>query len=981
MDHIPSGTITFLFTDIENSTEQWEKYPKEMNRAVITHDILLKGIIESNKGYIFKTVGDEFCVAFEKPLDALFTAIRCQENLLKQVWTPVNIKVRMGIHTGTAEERSGDYFGHTLNKTARLMSAGHGGQILISQTYEELIRDDLTEGVELKDLGSNYLKDIKRPEHIYQVSNATLIEDFPALRLKVVESTNLPLLLTSFIGRTHDIESITKMLVNYRLISLTGPGGVGKTRLAIEVSKLLINKFSNGIWFVDLYQVTELCGIYTKIAEILNVSDEPSIPLDQNIFHYLKRRECLIILDNCEHLIEESAEVSYLILEHCQNVKILSTSRESLKILGEVIFNVSSLSLPSFDITEPEVLTHYEAVQLFMERALSVNPQFHITDKNIPALIQICRWLDGMPLSLELAAEKTRIFGLLDIADRLQNRFQLLKTDNRITKPRQKTLKSLIDWSFDLLDIEEQTLLIKLAIFPGKWSTQIVEEICDDSFSLIVPEMSPLFEFVYNKTPANNKKNREIYSCQSQGVLELISNLVNKSLVNVETKDDETQYSLLESIHEYAREKLLSSNLMDTLKERYIKYYIIELEKNEAKIIHDANDEEFLKFTSEYKNIELALGWGINNKNLNDLGKRLVGALYFYWKCTGHIKDGLYWSEKYLALPDNDCDNKVKWKLLWGASIFAFFMVKREVAWDYIREEREISKSWGLEVIDALSYRVQQLLNLNDSPDLAYEMAQNSLTVFTKYNLIWWKTTMMINLSLIYDKRGQKREKEELLKEAMEIAHRTNQSNKIGVCSMNIADSEFNSGNYKRCIELYDEVLITFENNGSRLYQILVLNQLGRVYRNLGNIDKAYQYFIRSKNLCEELGFKVGLERVYCYLSQINILQGRDTEGKQLLCESLSFHKLRDYDNWDAVYMFTISEVLYELGYKEFIHNNIYLIEVIMKKFNSDFNKSDIEHFEEMKKGMRVNTAEVQPDISYEQFFEACIKLCETEFK
>ncbi len=476
---LPTGTVTFLFTDIEGSTRLWEQFPEAMQTALTRHDVLLRGIVESHGGGVIKSTGDGLHAVFNRATEGLAATLACQQALAGEVWTglPSPLRVRMGLHTGESELRDDDYFGSTLNRAARLMSIAAGGQALLSSATTELVLDQLPQGVVLQDLGEHRLKDLTRPEHVFQLSSPGLPTDFPPLRSLNTLPNNLPVQLTSFIGREDEMAEAKRLLATTRLLTLTGPGGTGKTRLSLQVAADVLDVFPDGAWLAELAPLSDPVLVSQTVASVLGVREQPGRPLVDTLIDYLRAKSLLLILDNCEHLIEACDQLVTSLLSACPRLKILPSSREALGIAGETTYRVPSLSLPDARHSTPEALMQCEAVHLFVERAQAVQPRFALTSRNLNATIQICRRLDGIPLALELAAARLRLFTVEQIAARLDDRFRLLTGGSRSALPRHQTLEALIDWSYDLLPEPEREALRRLSVFAGGWTFDAAEAI------------------------------------------------------------------------------------------------------------------------------------------------------------------------------------------------------------------------------------------------------------------------------------------------------------------------------------------------------------------------------------------------------------------------------------------------------------------------------------------------------------------------
>ncbi len=615
---LPSGTVTFLFTDIESSTSLWEMHPEEMKAVLARHDAILRQAVETNRGYIVKSTGDGIHAVFETAAGAIFATLAAQQALAADPWKeiyPHSLRVRMGVYTGEAEARSGDFYGPTLNRAQRLMAAGHGGQVLVSATTAELMRDTLPAEMELLDLGEHRLKDLVRSERVFQLVHPTIERSFPPIKSLDSFPNNLPVQLTSFIGREAELNQAGQKLSSTRLLTLLGSGGTGKTRLSLQLAADLQTTFPDGVWFVELAPVSDPALILQTIASVFGVREQMGMPLLEIILNYLRTKQMLLILDNCEHLIQACATLADQFLHAGPNIKILTSSREALGINGETIYRVPSLSLPDIAQVTMDTLVQYEAVQLFVERAITANPRFALTDKNAVSVAQICRRLDGIPLALELAAARITVFSADQIASRLDDRFKLLTGGSRTALPRQQTLRALIDWSYEILSEPERALLRGLSVFSGGWTFEAAEAIFSDL-----------------------------------DVLNLLTQLVNKSLVVVDDEGAATRYHLLETIRQYSREKLMDLGQLETTRTRYLDYFVEFAEQAEAKIDSLAVFEWLPRIEADYDNFRSALEWGLDHQIESAL--RLVSALVDFWFHRGRTVEGIYWTKEALGRLD-----------------------------------------------------------------------------------------------------------------------------------------------------------------------------------------------------------------------------------------------------------------------------------------------------------------------------------------
>ncbi|HLO34866.1 MAG TPA: adenylate/guanylate cyclase domain-containing protein, partial [Candidatus Deferrimicrobium sp.] len=485
----PAGTsaprgaaLTFLFSDVEGSTRLWELYPREMQGALERHEVLLRTAIVGTGGEVVKTTGDGLMAVFAAPLPAVTAAIDAQQALAAESWPATcPIRVRMGIHTGEAEARGGDYFGPAVNRTARIMAVGHGGQILLSGATAGLVEERLPVAVSLRDLGEHRLKDLGRPERLLQVTGRELPSEFPPLATLDRRPNNLPTQTSAFVGRDDVLRDVRGRLddASVRLVTLTGPGGTGKTRLALRAAADQIDRFTDGVFFVDLVSATDADGVLALIAAAVGLAETAERSPLNELRHQLRTQRVLLVLDNFEQ-VTVAAPVLLDLLADCPSLKLLVTSRQALRVRGENVVSVPPLSLPAAATraTTADELSQFEAIQLFVERARAVRSDFRLTDDNAAAVAEICRRLDGLPLAIELATARLNLFSPEALRDRLGSRLKLLGGGARDLPERQQTLRATIEWSYQLLEPAEQRLFELLSVFAG-CSVDAVEAVAE----------------------------------------------------------------------------------------------------------------------------------------------------------------------------------------------------------------------------------------------------------------------------------------------------------------------------------------------------------------------------------------------------------------------------------------------------------------------------------------------------------------------
>jgi predicted ATPase/class 3 adenylate cyclase/DNA-binding CsgD family transcriptional regulator len=611
---LPVGTVTFMLTDIEASTRLWESASEAMRAAVARHYELLDAAIALHGGVrpMEQGEGDSVVAAFPRASDALAASLDIQRAFHHESWPQrTSLKLRIALHTAEAQLRDeGNYFGQAVNRCARLRDVAHGGQVVLSRTTRDLVLDRLPDGAELADRGLHRLRDLGRPEHIFELRHPDLPGEFPALRSLDVLPNNLPGELTSFVGRRDELAKIEELLGGARLLTLAGSGGCGKTRLALQAAADSMDHHPDGVWWVELAPIEDpnlLPAALTGAIGLHEVAGQASI---KTLVKHLRERRALVVLDNCEHLLAACAELAAALLRACPSLTILTTSRSPLGVPGEKAWRVPSMSLPTETSREPiDALAQSDAVRLFIDRGVQVRPNFVVTAANAPAVAQICYDLDGIPLAIELAAARVRMMAPEQIARALGDRFHLLTGGSRTVMPRQQTLQASIDWSFELLTEGEKVLLRRLSVFAGGWTLDAAEEVCSGD------------------------------GIDRYALLDLLTGLVDKSLVTTDEQGSEMRYGLLESIRQYAAAGLAEAGEVQAVRGRHLDYYVRLAEGSEPELLRAGREDPVLRtLTDEVPNLRSALEWAATAEPSAAL--RIAASLHLFWLFTGRYHEG-----------------------------------------------------------------------------------------------------------------------------------------------------------------------------------------------------------------------------------------------------------------------------------------------------------------------------------------------------
>jgi predicted ATPase/class 3 adenylate cyclase len=620
---LPVGTVTFAFTDIEGSTIRWERDRAAMQEALRRHDDIVRSSVGANGGHVFKTIGDAFCSVFPRAETAVAAMLAVQREIAGQDFAAVGgLQVRAALHTGTADERDGDYFGPAVNRVARLLAIAHGGQVLVSGITGDLLEGLLTEETALYDLGRHRLKDLTQPERIYQLTAPGLARQFPALRSLDATPNNLPLQLTSFVGREAEVAEISALIARHRLVTIVGSGGVGKTRTAVQIGAHLLDGSGDGVWFIELAPLATGEYLPFTVAQAMGiVLPGDGRPLDL-LVAALRPKRALLIFDNCEHIVDAAAAAIAAILRACPRIGIVATSRQALGIAGESAYRMPSLAVPlaRAGAASAAETARYPAVGLFVDRALSVDNRFALSDDNVAVVTEICRRLDGIPLAIELAAARVKVLSPRQLRERLDERFRVLTGGSRDVLPRQQTLRALIDWSHELLDERERTLFRRLAIFVNGFTIESATAVCSGP------------------------------GLDEDEAFDSLASLVDKSLVLAEPDGDGLRYRMLESTHAFACERLEAAGEKLWCAGRHVRYLRDLFVAARTRLERSGRWSELERLLLvELENARVALDRAVESDDVVP-GSELLAAIGTGWSEIGLGADVLARFERFIPL-------------------------------------------------------------------------------------------------------------------------------------------------------------------------------------------------------------------------------------------------------------------------------------------------------------------------------------------
>jgi len=846
-----SKLTTLLFTDIEGSTRLWEQEAAGMSLALAEHDRLSRAAVAGHRGTIVKMTGDGMYAAFAEPADALAATVALQrslDGLAKAGLVP--LRVRAGLHLGLVERRDEDLFGSPVNRAARIMKAAHGGQILVSQAVVDRTRERLPDGASLRDLGAVRLRDLATSEHVYQLLHPELRQDFPALRSLEATPNNLPQQATSFIGRETELAEAKRLLDGTRLLTLLGMGGLGKTRLSLQIAADVLDRYPDGVWFVDLAPIRDPSLVPNATGHVLGIREDAGKPVTQSLCEHLREHTLLIVLDNCEHLVDACATLADTLLKAIPGIRILATSREALHIQGEQTYPVLPLRVPDRKAGVAALLRS-DAVQLFVERARLQKPDFAVTDDDAAAVAELCSRLDGIPLALELAAARLRSLSVAEINARLHDRFKLLTGGSRVALERQQTLRALVSWSYDLLREDEQIVLDRLSVFSGGFDLEAAEAVCG---------ADPI---------------------AADDVLDLVNSLVDKSLIMVEQEGRASRYGLLETIKEFAHEHLTKrSGLQKAIREfaserlrerddvaataaRHCDYYLSLVKTARPRLEGPEHAEWSRRLEVELDNlraaISLALGGGVDPV----IAVKFEVALWTFRILRGYSTEARNNVRAALALPEIGEPNVARGHALYLAGGFALLQGDYAEAMAMLTECLAIRRALGAPKDTAPTLSTLSTLHLRQG-NIARARAceEEAIALFRAQGDQVGEATGLLNLGEIAVRQSDYAGARKLFEQCLGLARGIRHAELEGECERNLGELALATGDLDGARKRFMHSLEVCRGAEDKRNEAIALWCLGRTDAVGGERSSARERFAGALRAFES--FQMSSEALDC---------------------------------------------------------------------------------------------------------------------
>jgi predicted ATPase/DNA-binding SARP family transcriptional activator/class 3 adenylate cyclase len=852
---LPSGTVTFLLTDIEGSTALWERTGEAFPAALATHHALLRDQFRQHGGVEVKEIGDAFLVAFPRAGDALACGVAAQRALAAHRWSESvsPLRVRMALHTGDITPEAGDYHGLVLHHAQRILTAGHGGQILCSEATATLLRRDLAPGARLVELGIYRLRDVPTPERLFQVNDPERAQrEFPPLKAEAGHAAHLPLSFTRFFGREEELSLLGKLLLSPepRLVTLMGAGGSGKTRLALEVGRQLLPAWEGAVWFVPLADLTEARQLGQAVRDAMRLPRSPGEEPWEQVVQALSRQPALLILDNFEHLVSEGALLVERLLERVPTLTCLVTSRQRLNLDGEREFLIPPLATPN-DGLAPEGLIRWESVQLFVDRAQAARPDFHLTAANAAAVTGLCRKLEGIPLAIELAAARVGVLTPVQMLPRLEQRFELLARPGRDGQRRHESLRAALDWSYRLLSPALQSFFARLSVLRDGWSLEAAEAVCEE----------PL-------------------------VLDYLAELRECSLVQVEESGEEMRYRLLETLREYGAEQLAPEEQV-ALVRRHAAYFLARVEQAEPELRGSAQGEWLDRLEQDHENIRSALQ-ALVTRGENEQAVRMGNALWRFWWVRGYLTEGRERLAQLLALTEAREATATRAKLLNGAGILAWQQGDYPAAERLYEESLTIRRRLGDKQGIASSLNNLGLIT-HELGDYARARAlyQESMGLLQELGNRYGVATSLNNLGMVAERQGDLEAAGALYQESLRLRREIEDRSGVADSLNNMGNVAKDQGDYSTARSLYEESLAIKKELGNKGGISHGLYNLGDVALCQGDERAAEALYDESLALARELKDAWGIAAALNSLGDVARRHGEYDRARGLHTESL----------------------------------------------------------------------------------------------
>ena len=855
MTSFPTGTVTFLFTDMQGSTQLLQQLGDKYDTLLARQQQILREACEANNGRVISTQGDSFFVAFSAAIDGVNAAVQAQVALADQVWPDdAKVSVRMGLHTGEPRISSSNYVGIDVHRAARIAAAGYGGQVLLSQTTCNLIEGELPDSVALLDLGEHHLKDLRQPKHLYQLVIAGLPSDFPPLKSLAEIPSNLPNQLTSFVGRSKEIGQVKQLISKNRLLTITGPGGCGKTRLALEVAAELIKDFNDGVFFVDLAPVIDPSLIVSNIVQSLGINEIAGQSILDSLKGYLQDRSILLLLDNFEQVVKGAPLVTDL-LTSCSMLKVLVTSREVLHLRGEQEYPLLPMDLP--DLTGSislETLGDSTAVELFLWRARAVKPNFHITEDTAFTIAKICQRLDGLPLAIELAAARIKLLSPQAMLAHLEHRLDFLSGIRRDLPERQQTLRNAIAWSYDLLDENEKILFQRLSVFVSSCTLDAVDSVAAGDLA-------------------------------SQPALDQLESLLDKSLMReVEDRNGQPRFIMLELLREFGQEQLEASGEQWAIRYRHADFFLRLSEQNNPKSEKPEQVQWMSRMVEEHDNLRAALEWSKTAKGAADICLRLANALGLFWEAIGFYTEGRERLSSILSLDIAQGHTLARASLLNRAAELAYRQSDYPATATFAAESLSICREVGDRqgIASALVKLANSETEVGENSTAAGYLDE-ALNIWRELDDKHGAARALISLGWIALRTGDVDLARARLEEALAISQGLDDSRSIGFELSGLGEIALRQGDTSRANRLVDESLELRRELGNKWGIGVSLGISGLIALRQGDLVLALARLGESLRIRQEIGDRGGCAWCFEHLAEVALIEEETEKAVRLL--------------------------------------------------------------------------------------------------